>query len=280
MISSPHSCFNISVLWPRQSVPAIPEKSVLNCREPDLGGSLGTPQGLLPLNWLSEGTDPLQAQVLKWVLHSNPWDRLGWIIFPCWSTAGLGMGALLGFIWNSCLPQRSQNSPLAAFSLPWQWFQSRWRPWSVDCVWHRHWQAFRDLPKGLLMRLLICVTPLSHQSTSGTAERVALKSFWLYLWSVCVVMGSLRLEKLSRIEFRLCLIPSLSPAQSTECHIQEFLGHLQGWEHQTSLGSSFQFFFNTLPWYDVTAQRMWHPHRNIFLLWNPFLSQNEAWKFL
>ncbi|TRZ11094.1 hypothetical protein HGM15179_016012 [Zosterops borbonicus] len=32
--------------------------------------------------------------------------------------------------------------------------------------------------------------------------------------------------------------PTLSPAQSSGCHLQEFPGHLQGWGFQTSLGSS------------------------------------------
>lgn len=31
------------------------------------------------------------------------------------------------------------------------------------------------------------------------------------------------------IESKLCQIPTLSPAQSSQCHLQEFLGHLQGW---------------------------------------------------
>lgn len=67
----------------------------------------------------------------------NPWDRLGWVTFP--GSAGLGMGiaeAPLEFLPLSAAvsPLRSQDSHLASFSLPWQWFQSQSRPWSVDCV--------------------------------------------------------------------------------------------------------------------------------------------------
>lgn len=43
-----------------------------------------------------------------------------------------------------------------------------------------------------------------------------------------VITRSLRLEKTFRIiKSNLCLIPSLSPAQSTRCHVQSFLGGLQ-----------------------------------------------------
>lgn len=47
------------------------------------------------------------------------------------------------------------------------------------------------------------------------------------------IPGSLGLEKTSKvIESKLCLIPTLSPAQV-------FPGHLQGWGLHTSLGSLF-----------------------------------------
>ncbi|XP_051631385.1 uncharacterized protein LOC127464952 isoform X2 [Manacus candei] len=44
------------------------------------------------------------------------------------------------------------------------------------------------------------------------------------------IPGSLRLERSSQvITPTLCPTPTLSPAQSTECHLQSLLGHLQGW---------------------------------------------------
>ncbi|TRZ09672.1 hypothetical protein HGM15179_017433 [Zosterops borbonicus] len=52
-------------------------------------------------------------------------------------------------------------------------------------------------------------------------------------FSVSRIPESLRLEK--PMKSQLCSLPTLSPAQSTECHLQAFLGHLQ-----TSLGNSFQ----------------------------------------
>lgn len=49
----------------------------------------------------------------------------------------------------------------------------------------------------------------------------------------CHFMESLRLEKPSKTslprESKLCPIPTLSPAQSTECNLPAFLGHLQVW---------------------------------------------------
>ncbi|RLV63440.1 hypothetical protein DV515_00018268, partial [Chloebia gouldiae] len=66
---------------------------------------------------------------------------------------------------------------------------------------------------------------------------------------------SLRLEKPSQpIQSKLCPIPTLSPAQSPECHLQEFLGHLQGWALQTSLGSPCQGL-TPFPWGNSCCSR-------------------------
>lgn len=52
-----------------------------------------------------------------------------------------------------------------------------------------------------------------------------------------------RIIELSRLEnpsqTKQCPIPTLSPFQSTECHIQEILEHHQGWGLQHFLGSPF-----------------------------------------
>ena len=70
---------------------------------------------------------------------------------------------------------------------------------------------------------------------------------WIFLKSCETLLKSsnttesLRLEKPSQpMEPKLCPVPTLSPAQSTECHLQPFLGHLQAWGLQTSLGSPCQ----------------------------------------
>lgn len=80
---------------------------------------------------------------------------------------------------------------------------------------------------------------LRLQETEFTTSMILPAVFWFYLHPFSHLSCKyripewLRWEKTSRtIEFNLCLLPTLSPAQCPECHVQTFLEHQALAPHQ------------------------------------------------
>lgn len=93
-------------------------------------------------------------------------------------------------------------------------------------LWPHHQTS---IPYSSLCQLLI---PRTTRAAKGSGRSLRSRLLWLHFTE------SFGLEKtFSTIRSKLCLIPTLSQAQSTECHLQGFPGHLQVWGLHTSLAA-------------------------------------------